>query len=124
VRLQLVAAADDLARAANQTIVSVTSAGISATALVVSLLAYVLKRRNAVAGRRSVLVFEWTDATGWQVNNPGNGPALNVRVTVRGKRTGWSSMVTVPAFPSGSTFALPCGRGGTQRLWPNTCRAG
>jgi hypothetical protein len=105
VRLQLVAAADDLARAANQTIVSVT-------------------RRNAVAGRRSVLVFEWTDATGWQVNNPGNGPALNVRVTVRGKRIGWSSMVTVPAFPSGSTFALPCGRGGTQRLWPNTCRAG
>jgi hypothetical protein len=89
-----------------QTIVAIISACIAGTALVISSLAYILTRQNAVVARRPVLVFEWTETTGWQIRNPGNGPAMNIRVSVRGKQTRWTSPVIVPAIPSGATFDL------------------
>jgi hypothetical protein len=96
----------DTLKMTSQIVVAAISAGISATALIVSLMAYLLSRQNAVASRRPVLVFEWNEEKGWRVDNPGNGPAVNVRVSVRGKRTGWTPAVTVPAIASGAGFDL------------------
>jgi hypothetical protein len=91
----------------DQTFILIVSPIISVSALVVSLLAYNLARRNAVAARRPVVVFEWTDSEGWQINNAGNGPAMNLRVSVRGKHSAWTEEVIVPPIPSGGTFELP-----------------
>ena len=89
-----------------ETILAIIPVCISGTALAVSLLAYLLTRQNAVVARRPVLVFEWTETTGWQIHNPGNGPAMNIRVSVRGKQTKWTPPVIVPSIPSGADFDL------------------
>jgi hypothetical protein len=85
---------------------AVISVGISAVAFVISLLAYVLARQKAVADRRPVLVFEWTEK-GWRLENPGNGPALNIQVQVRGRQTAWTKSVVVSALASSADCDLP-----------------
>lgn len=87
-----------------RTAVAAISAVISLFALVVSGLAYLFARRNAAIARRPVLVFEWTKTKGWRIRNPGNGPALNIRVALRGPRVGWTESVIVPALASGADF--------------------
>lgn len=87
-------------------LISVISAVIAAVSFVVAALAYRLNRRNAINARRPAVVFEWDDGDGWKVRNVGNGPALNVRIAVRGRSTAWTQFVRIPALRAGSDFTL------------------
>lgn len=88
------------------TTISVISAVIAAVSFVVAALAYRLNRRNAINARRPAVVFEWDDGQGWKVRNVGNGPAVNVRVAVRGRFRGWTQFVRIPALGAGAEFKL------------------
>jgi len=86
--------------------VPLISASISSISLAVATFAFLLSRRNAIAARCPIVVFEYTDSVGWRVRNVGNGPAVNLQVSVRGKKTQWSEAVLVPCLPTGETFDL------------------
>jgi hypothetical protein len=83
---------------------------LSIAALAVSLVSFVVTlfltiRRDAVA-LRPMLIFTYR-ATGWHVDNVGNGPALDVIFTRRrGKDISTDTHVRLPALPKGAEFLL------------------
>ena len=89
-----------------QVTVAAIAAIVSGLSFLIALSAYFLGRQNAVASRRPVLVFEWTNERGWRLRNPGNGPAVNIRVSVRGKKTAWTPPVTIPSLATDAVFEL------------------
>jgi hypothetical protein len=77
----------------------IISAILASTALVVSLVTFVLNYRHnraqAALSRQPMLVFEYDD-TGWVLRNVGYGPALNVIVAQKRVGGEWFNPVRVP----------------------------
>ncbi len=83
---------------------------LSSTALVVSLVTFVLNyrhtRQNAVAARKPVLIFEYDGEVGWILRNVGAGPALNVTVAQKRRSGEWFNPVRVPPLSKDGKLTL------------------
>jgi hypothetical protein len=81
----------------------------SISAVVVSLFALGISTyttwQTAVAGRRPVLVFDYSES-GWRVRNVGSGPALNVVIAQKRVGGAWFNPVRVPPLAVGGEFVL------------------
>lgn len=86
---------------------AMVSAIISGLSLVVALLALGVASKSTIAARKPVVVFEYDPQVGWRLRNVGNGPAINVRVAIRGKHTEWTPPTSVPSLPTAAEYNLP-----------------
>jgi hypothetical protein len=86
-------------------IISIT---LASTALFISLLTFILNYRhtcrNAVLGRKPVLVFLYDGNRGWMLRNIGNGPALNIIVAQKHIGGNWFNPVRIPSLPKDGEF--------------------
>jgi hypothetical protein len=80
--------------------VSLSALSASVAALRIAIVA---SRRQ----RRPVLVFEYSQESGWSVRNVGSGPALNVMVARRSSTGNWDQAVRLPA--AAANAAIPLG---------------
>jgi hypothetical protein len=67
---------------------------------------YTLNIKSARNSRKPVLVFEYQQSNGWLIRNVGNGPALNIIVTCKGKKGAWKYFVRLPALAKDDKFIL------------------
>jgi hypothetical protein len=66
-----------------------------------------LSIRSARAQIRPVLVLLYDTGSGWRIENVGNGPALNVIVSVKANRNlEWPDPVRVPPLAANGAFVL------------------
>lgn len=84
-----------------------TSDIIAGIALIVSLGTLVFSIISERTKRKPILVFEYQTASGWHLNNIGNGPALNVVMGLSEQRIEkWEDFVRIPALAVGSKFHI------------------
>jgi hypothetical protein len=81
---------------------------LSLVAVTVSLFTFAMNyaytRRNAILGRRPVLVFEYDGRRGWILRNVGAGPALNVIVAQKRVGGEWFNPVRIPPLAKDGEF--------------------
>lgn len=86
--------------------VEAISAGISALSLAVSVFAFNLSRAVDRSAKRPIPVFEFHSEGLWKIRNIGSGAAINVQVCFRGKSSGWTEQISIPALHAGGVFEL------------------
>ena len=84
---------------------------ISLSAILVSIISfifsYLLSRKSAIDAITPVLVFEYTQKSGWLLRNVGNGPALNIVFAMKSESSEWFDSVRIPPISRDGVFGLP-----------------
>ena len=59
-----------------------------------------------ISASKPVVVFEYSGSNGWSIKNVGNGPALDVVVSIRASNGAWENPVRVPPLGADSSIKL------------------
>ena|SRR5262245_38988716 len=83
---------------------------LSIAALIVSVMSLAISfwntRKSAITGIKPILIFVYDGEKGWQIQNIGNGPALNIIVAQKRVGAEWFNPVRIPPISKGSEFHL------------------